>query len=289
MTVVVLWGPVHRHRATVDPSHQGGEGVAGTPGVSTRRCSSARIRFIVLYGTSYTSGPPPPPTHKHTPPPSPPPPPPLSTTTTKRFSQGDFVWSHFQRNFSGWPWLIATMAASGVPGVAGSDGCAPCCVMSGRRSQGPWQLAAALHRSRDVMWGLCSTTPHGDRRPPTQARARASGVVRGASVPRLWCAVGGHAGSLNSSTQRFLTSLMAEAKMTMEAKQRKKKEAQEEQEKADKEAEELQVLTRTPVSQLAPPQWQRVVDLRAAEAKRRKKKKRRRRSRRRRCLLSCSS
>ena len=52
---------------------------------------------------------------------------------------------------------------------------------------------------------------------------------------------------------------MAEAKNMLEAKQRKEEE-EEEQDKTDKEAEELRVLTHTPVSQLAPPQRQRLVD-----------------------------
>ena len=31
--VLTFWGRVHRHTARADPRHQGGEGVAGTPGV----------------------------------------------------------------------------------------------------------------------------------------------------------------------------------------------------------------------------------------------------------------
>ena len=42
----VLWGLVHRHKARVDPSYQGGEGVAGTPGVLTPRCSATRKRCM---------------------------------------------------------------------------------------------------------------------------------------------------------------------------------------------------------------------------------------------------
>ena len=37
---------MHRHRARVDPRHQGGEGVAATPGVLTPRCSATRIRCM---------------------------------------------------------------------------------------------------------------------------------------------------------------------------------------------------------------------------------------------------
>ena len=88
------------------------------------------------------------------------------------------------------------------------------------------------------------------------------------------------ADGVDSSTQRFLASLMAEAKKTWEEKQRK-------QEEADLEGEEL---THTPVSQHAlPPRW-RLVGLHAAEVKRRrKKKKRRRRTRRRWCSHSNAS
>ena len=42
------WGPGHRHRARVDPRHQGGEGVAGMPGVLTPRCSATRIDCMLI-------------------------------------------------------------------------------------------------------------------------------------------------------------------------------------------------------------------------------------------------
>ena len=48
--VFVGWGPVHRHRARDDPRHQGGEGVAGTAGSLTPRCSATRISCKQLYG-----------------------------------------------------------------------------------------------------------------------------------------------------------------------------------------------------------------------------------------------
>ena len=41
---------MHRRRARVDPRHQGGEGVAGTPGVVTPRCSATRIHCMLLCG-----------------------------------------------------------------------------------------------------------------------------------------------------------------------------------------------------------------------------------------------
>ena len=41
---------MHRHRARVDPRHQGAERGGGDAGVSTPRCSATRIRCTLLYG-----------------------------------------------------------------------------------------------------------------------------------------------------------------------------------------------------------------------------------------------
>ena len=65
-----------------DPRHQGGEGVAGTPGVSTPRCSATRINCMLIgvYGETHmsknivcTTTTTTPPTHTHTPSPTLPP------------------------------------------------------------------------------------------------------------------------------------------------------------------------------------------------------------------------
>ena len=56
-----LWGPVHRHTARADPRHQGGEGVAGTPGACSQafchpiRCM--RCAFVSTETCSLHTGP----------------------------------------------------------------------------------------------------------------------------------------------------------------------------------------------------------------------------------------
>ena len=49
-----------------------------------------------------------------------------TTTTTQSVSVKCSLCRCLLWTSCGWPWLIARAVASGVPGVAGSDGCAPC-------------------------------------------------------------------------------------------------------------------------------------------------------------------
>ena len=139
----VVFRAVHRYTARVDPRHQGGEGVAGTPGA----CSQAFCHPNQLHPlcgmdrhVTKTQGP----HHNH------------HNHHTRLNQVAQFLWCPFCRAFKwGTSWLM--LHTLRVPPRGGeSDGSAPCFGMSAGASRWPWPSSR--------------TTPHEDRGRPGRGR-----------------------------------------------------------------------------------------------------------------------
>ena len=96
----------------------------------------------------------------------------------------------------GWPWLIAKLAASGVPGVAGSDDSAYGPNLSGCRSRWLWQRRTEDCHSRQgggggrvVRRGMAPDRSFsGDAAGASAWGGRAARLNRGTALPGRWCA-----------------------------------------------------------------------------------------------------
>ena len=131
---------------------------------------------------------------------------------------------------------MADRVAGGVgsAGVAGSDGRpSQCSWRRPSRDVGPVQHDAPQGQKTANSGTRPGLTPEPAPQASAAPRCPDAGVLS-VATPALAAPT---ADGLDSSTQRFLTSLMAEANKTLEAKHRKKEE-EEEQQKADKEAED---------------------------------------------------
>ena len=138
-------GRVHRYTARVDPRHQGGEGVAGTPGACSQvfcpiRCMHRRRVWrdthVVLNHPYHHHHPHP--SHTHT-----------TTTTTKRFPQVNFRVSRWKKL------AVAPCANASLEQGSGSHDSAHGPNMSGCRSRWHWPRSFTTGRPTGTEDGQC--------------------------------------------------------------------------------------------------------------------------------------